>query len=100
MPSSIEVMRFFSRSCVKFFSRLLTALNLLPSIATRPSSSRCRLRRRAIRRQQTLRIAGPLSFRKSAIVLKSGVSLPMSHISSTLRWHSRSSRRDDWIWLR
>jgi site-specific recombinase XerD len=31
---------------------------------------------------------------------KSGVSWPTSHISSTLRWHSRFSRRDDWIWLR
>src|SRR6202047_5248370 len=39
------------------------------------------------------RIAGPLSFLKSAMVLKSGVRRPVSHISSTLRWVSRSSRR-------
>ena len=44
-----------------------------------------------------LRIALPLSLRKSAIVLKSGDNRPVSQISSTLRWVSRSSRRLDWI---
>jgi hypothetical protein len=34
---------------------------------------------------QAARIAGPLSRRKSAIVLKSGINRPVSHISSTLR---------------
>ena len=43
--------------------------------------------------------AGPWSLRKSAIVLKSGVSRPVSHIISTLRAVSRSKRRLDWIWL-
>jgi hypothetical protein len=38
-----------------------------------------------------------LSFLKSAMVLKSGVRRPVSHISSTLRWVSRSSRRLDAI---
>jgi hypothetical protein len=33
--------------------------------------------------------------RKSAMVLKSGHSSCASQISSTLRWHSRSNRRDD-----
>ena len=36
---------------------------------------------------------------KSAMVLKSGASRPVSHISSTLRWASRSSRRLEAIWL-
>jgi hypothetical protein len=49
---------------------------------------------------QAARIAGPLSRRKSAIVLKSGISRPVSHISSMLRWVSRSSRRLDWTRLR
>ena len=33
-----------------------------------------------------IRVAGPLSRRKSAIVLKSGISRPVSHINSMLRW--------------
>jgi len=47
------------------------------------------------KRARTLRIAGPLSLRKSAIVLWSGTSRPSSHITSTLRPASRSSRRLD-----
>ena len=43
--------------------------------------------------RQAERIAGPLSLRKSAIVLKSGASRPVSHIISTLRAVSRSRRR-------
>jgi hypothetical protein len=31
--------------------------------------------------------------------LKSGAKRPVSHISSTLRWASRSSRRLDWMRL-
>ena len=45
------------------------------------------------------RIAGPLSFLKSAMVLKSGANRPVSHIISTLRCVSRSSRRLEAIWL-
>jgi hypothetical protein len=41
----------------------------------------------------TARIAAPLSRRKLAMVLKSGARRPVSHISSTLRGASRSSRR-------
>ncbi len=41
----------------------------------------------------------PLSLRKAAIVLKSGVSRPVSYIISTLRTVSCSRRRLDWIWL-
>src|SRR5262249_16081417 len=43
--------------------------------------------------EHTARIAATLSWRKSAIVLKSGASRPVSHISSILRCASRSSRR-------
>ena len=38
-------------------------------------------------------IARPWSLRKLAIVLWSGANLPVSHISSTLRWHSRGGHR-------
>src|SRR6185312_11781568 len=49
---------------------------------------------------QAARIASPLSRRKSAIVLKSGINRPVSHINSMLRWLSRSSLRLDWMRLR
>ena len=45
-------------------------------------------RHRSMNLRQVARIAGPLSFLKSAMVLKSGASRPVSHISSTLRWAS------------
>jgi transposase len=50
--------------------------------------------------RQVALIAGPLSLRKSAMVLKSGMRRPVSHISSMLRWVSRSRRRLDGIRLR
>src|SRR5207237_10494542 len=50
--------------------------------------------------RHTWRIARPLSLRKLAMVLKSGISRPLNHISSTLRCASRSSRRLDWIRFR
>src|SRR2546423_8278781 len=58
---------------VKFRSRVLTALNLLPSIATLASLNSSRRRHSTTNSRQTLRMASPLSFRKSAIVLKSGI---------------------------
>ena len=58
------------------------------------------VRHRATNRAHTLRIAAPLSFRKSAIVLWSGASRPSSHMTSTLRPASRSSRRLDLTRLR
>jgi len=85
---------------VKFLSRLFTALNLLPSIAATAWVNRASRRHRTMNCRQTARIASPLSFLKSAIVLKSGHSRPVSHISSTLRCASRSSRRLDWMRLR
>jgi hypothetical protein len=53
---------------VKFLSRLLTALNLLPSIATLASANRPIVRQSTTNRLQTWRMARPLSLRKSAIV--------------------------------
>ena len=77
MLDSISSMRRCNLALVKFRSRLLTALNLLPSMATSgfgeqtqaagTSTTNCR---------QTLRIALPLSLRNLAIVLKSGISRP------------------------
>jgi hypothetical protein len=52
-------------------------------------------RRQETHLAHTLRSAKPLSLRKSAIVLRSGTSRPSSHITSTLRPASRSSRRLD-----
>src|SRR5580693_9449056 len=59
----------------KDLSRELTALNRLPSIATIAWAKRFRLRHSATNCRQTERIAGPLSLRKSAIVLKSVLAL-------------------------
>ena len=57
---------------VKFLSRVLTALNLAPSIATLASANRSSWRHSVTKRAQTLRIAGPLSLRKFAIVFVIG----------------------------
>ena len=80
-------------------SRAFTALNLLPSITMIASVNKRKLRQSVTNCRQAERTPGPLSFRKSAIVLKSGVRRPVSHIISTLRAVSHSSRRLDWIWL-
>lgn len=95
MLSSICFIRCSSLWGVKFLSRLLTALNLLPSMAMMARVNRLSWRHIATKRLQALRIPLPLSRRKSAIVLKSGASRPVSHISSTLRCASRSKRRLD-----
>jgi len=52
----------------EFRSRLFTALNLLPSIATLAFTSRPICRQSSTKRARTWRIARPLSFRKSATV--------------------------------
>ncbi len=72
MSASISPRRRLSFSRVKLFVFALTALNLLPSIATMLASRRSRPRQRATNCWHTLRMAGPLSRRKSAMVLKSG----------------------------
>lgn len=92
MLASICSIRFCSLWGVEFLSRLFTALNLL---ATTASESRPNSRHNSTNRRQVARTAGPLSLRKSAIVLKSGASRPVSHISSRLRPASRSRRRLD-----
>jgi hypothetical protein len=66
--SSICAIRRSILARVKFLSRLFTALNLLPSIATLGCVSRPIMRHSAMKRH-TLRMAVPLSLRKSAIVL-------------------------------
>src|SRR5262249_29178917 len=73
----------------------IDGLNLLPSIATLAFVSRPIRRHSSTNCTQTCLIAGPLSLRKSAIVLWSGMRRPVSHITSTLRPASRSSRRLD-----
>ena len=100
MLSSIAAIRRFIFALVKFLSRLLTALNLLPSIATSAWLNRLSCRHSTMNWRQTCRIARPLSLRKLAIVLKSGISRAASHISSMLRCVSCSSRRLDWIRFR
>ncbi|MDT4819818.1 hypothetical protein FQZ97_529450 [compost metagenome] len=56
-------------------------------------------RQSATNLRQTLRMALPVSRRKSTMDLKSGASRLDSHISLRLRWHSRSKRRLDWMRL-
>src|SRR6516162_2242605 len=69
MLSSICSRRRFILASVKFLSRLFTALNLLPSMATLAPPRRSRRRHSRTNARQTLRIASPLSLRNSAIVL-------------------------------
>src|SRR5262249_38148872 len=95
MLSSMRSRRRFILASVKFLSRALTALNFDPSMATLAVLNRSSLRHSAMNSRHTLRMAAPLSLRKSAMVLKSGASCPVSQITSMLRWHSRSSRRLD-----
>ena len=81
-------------------SRVFTALKRLPSTATTPPESRPMPRQIATKAAQARCSASPLSRRKSAMVLKSGASLPVSHISSVLRRASRSSLRLDCTWFK
>lgn len=76
MLSSICWRRPSILPAVKFLSRLFTALNLLPSIATSACENSLSSRQISTKRLHTLRMAGPLSRRKSAIVLKSGARRP------------------------
>ena len=73
---------------------------MLPSIATIACEKTFMERHSATNRLHTAVIAAPLSLRKSAMVLKSGASRPVSQISSRFRWASRSKRRLDWMRLR
>src|SRR6516162_2931378 len=93
MLASTCSIRLPTLATVKFLSRLLTALNLLPSIATVARLNSFSRRQSSTNCPHTARIAAPLSLRKSAIVLKSGASRPTNHINSILRCASRSSRR-------
>src|ERR1700694_1828847 len=71
-----------------------------PAIATLAFASKPIWRQRLTKLAHTLRIAGPLSLRKSAITLSSGTSRPSSHMTSRFRPASRSSRRLDCTRLR
>src|SRR5208283_1127153 len=84
MLSSICSRRRFILASVKFLSRLFTALNLLPSTATLASPRSSRRRRSRTNARQTLRIASPLSLRKSAMVLKSGIRRPVDQLDIAL----------------
>src|SRR5262249_141613 len=59
----------------------VSAPKVARSIATALPLSKCRSLQSMTKRAQTLRITLPLSRRKSAIVLKSGVNWPTSHIT-------------------
>src|ERR1700758_2900288 len=80
---------------VKFLSRLFTALNLLPSIATTARVNKPSWRHRTTNWAHTARIAAPLSRRKLAMVLKSGARRPVSHINSILRFAFQAAARLD-----
>ena len=62
---------------------LFTALNLLLSMATSASEKSFSRRLNAMNWLQTRRIVEPLSLRKSAIVLKSGLKRPVNQTSSS-----------------
>jgi len=78
--------------CLTVYVPALTDLDLLSSTANMSSDSSFRQRRSLTKRRHTLRTAGPLSRRKSTIVLKAGARRRVSRIISTLRWHCRSGR--------
>src|SRR5215217_4719051 len=100
MLSSICASRRSILACVKLRSRVLTALNLLPSIATLAGTEQ--LETPAQYHELTAHLANGIAvvLRKSAIVLKAGVRRPVNQTNSMLRWHSRSRRRLDCTRLR
>jgi hypothetical protein len=77
---------------VAFGASLFTALNLRPSPATTAPVSTPIRRHNSTNMAQALRRAGPFSRREPAIVLWSGTLRPVSHINSTFRPASHSSR--------
>ena len=95
LAMSARIFRPLEYALVNQGRPLLTALNLLLSMATIVWVNRFSSRHNCTKRRHTLRMPSPLSWRKAAMVLKSGASRPVSHISSTLRCASRSRRRLD-----
>ena len=100
MLASTCSIRFFSLALVKFLSRAFTALNLLPSIAATARVNR------SSRRHSTMNCAAGRPDRRAVVLPEVGDGLEVrrqarrvSHISSTLRCASRSSRRLEAIWL-
>jgi hypothetical protein len=100
MVLSMAAIRFANRSFVKTLLAVVHRLELAAVDRDRVAIEQMQSGQSATKREQTLRMAGPLSRRKSAIVLKFGARRPVSQISSRLGPHSRSSRREDWTWLR
>jgi hypothetical protein len=60
---------------------VIDGLNLLPSIATLPPLNTSIWRQSSTNLAQALQIPWPLSMRKSALVLWSGTSRPVDHIT-------------------
>src|ERR1700719_3854322 len=97
MLASTCSIRRWIEALVKFLSRAFTALNLLPSMAATAWANRPSCRHRAMNWRQVLRIAGPLSFLKSALVLKSGVRRPVSHIDIAMGLTLQPAARRDLV---
>src|SRR3989304_10325392 len=73
---------------LKFLFLEFTALNLLPSIPTTSPPKRSSCLKKKTNDLNNFFIASGLSFRKSAIVLKSGVRFFSNHITSRFLEHS------------
>src|SRR5215471_11868518 len=97
MLCSICCWRLSTLTGVKLRSRLLTALNLLLSMATIAWLNSLSSRHSCTKRAHTLRIPVPLSRRKSAMVLKSGASRPVSHMSCKSKLLGMSKRGDTYL---
>ena len=89
MDANSAAMRFGVTTCL----RLATASNFDPSMATSSAPNSAWLRQNSVKARHTPTMAGGLSRRKLAMVLKSGHSRLSSHSSSMLRAASRSRRR-------
>ena len=80
---------------MKFLSRAYAVRMRRPFTAIVPPAMSSRLRRMRRKRRHATWMATPWSRRKSAILLKSGASLRISHMHLPLRPASRSSRLAD-----
>src|SRR3974390_576548 len=85
MLASTCSIRLATLATVKFLSRLLTALNLLPSMATTARVNKLNCRHSCKNCAQAARIAGPLPCRNSAMVLKHGPQRPAIAIGLPLK---------------
>ena len=95
MLSLITASRRFIFAAVKFLSRSVDRLELAAVDRHQRLREQVQLPAQHHELPAPPPIALPLSFLKLAIVLKSGINRPVSHISSMLRCVSCSSRRLD-----